>query len=156
MQECSMKIRAGKRWHFNNSVTFTLPQLPELMESLLLGKHPGRVWSTSDITSLHTSRVLWSTVRSKADYKQGSLNYKQKNMKQVATNIIRSKCGSFMWKNCLQGLVMGSSLPLSFHLRFIKSAFWCIFSNQVLVLAMRITPSLPTFVSTEQKCWEPK
>ena len=49
MQECSMKIRAGERWHLDNSVTFTLPQLPELMESLLLGKDPGRVWSTSDI-----------------------------------------------------------------------------------------------------------
>ena len=49
MQECSMKIRAGERWHLNNSVMFTLPQLLELMESLLLGKDPGRVWSNSDI-----------------------------------------------------------------------------------------------------------
>ena len=48
MQECSMKIRAGERWHLNNSVTFTLPQLLQLMESLLLGKDPGRVWSNSD------------------------------------------------------------------------------------------------------------
>ena len=44
-----MKLRAGERWHLNNSVTFTLPQLPKLMESLLLGKDPGHVWSTSDI-----------------------------------------------------------------------------------------------------------
>ena len=72
MQECGMKIRAGERWHINNSVMFTLPHLPESMESLLLSKDPGRVWSTSDITSIHTSRVLWSTVRSKVDYKQGS------------------------------------------------------------------------------------
>lgn len=49
MQERSMKIRAGERWHLNNSVTFTLTQLPVLMESLLLGKDPGRVWSTSNI-----------------------------------------------------------------------------------------------------------
>lgn len=48
MQECSMKIRAGERRPFNNSVMFTLTQLPELMESLLLGKDPDRVWSNSD------------------------------------------------------------------------------------------------------------
>ena len=146
MQECSMKIRAGERWHLNNSVTFTLPQLPELMESLLLGKDPGRVWSTSDITSLHMSRVLTvvnSQIKSRLQAGfSGKLNYKEKNMKQVAINIIRSNCRSFMWKNHLQGLVMGSRLPLSFHLRFIKSAFWCIFSNQVLILAMKITPFL--------------
>ena len=67
-----MKIRAGERRHFNNSVMFTLTQLPELMESLLLGKDPGHVWSTSALHFTRQGCWQWSTVRSKVDFKQGS------------------------------------------------------------------------------------